>query len=911
MSVTSAFSVRVTLANLRQISSARLITSYPIPPRTSFTCPPCSLRYRSSTKSVTRYTYISTRDTSTKVTLFKDTVAESGTTSSETVSTALPSAANVVFLTATTPSTSTKEDKTGERQGSDLIAVNHDGGIFCLDGETLKQKWQTSPDTVSQDLMATKGTLQVDFVQSGSAADVTKGFFQGKDHIFGLFAEKVEADGFNPDVLVLITSLSSEHGDARHLHILALSPAHRSGESVQRTLAQVHLAPLPPRKNQSAGKSLYRLDIPSGSLFELLREDLISYTLAGSVPRVENEISIPSVTSCLRLSKSSVLTSTSATFDVYNPLFHSLQASTALDIARGSNNAASNGHEQFPQLVAYFARLETAIAIVGTSLVAVQLDPPKSRGKKRRTDGLLIDSIGQGVLHGNAQREDLEPIPLAPNRFFSASIPGSVSRDYWAQYTADVQAADEMLAANDLAGFEILLAKRFDVQIEKQEPLTNGIGTHDDHPLDEHRPELPEWVRPESRAKYPEVDRRWIMYALSRAFSWDEESGTAGSRPRLTCRLPECNVINYLVDAGHLTVPNLKSALRDHARDVDEVESKLREELPGVLVNIDPTMRLMLTWLYSTQLGTVELLVATHLIMQSLELIQGPTETAAKMLTLPSGDAEDSTKDEPEDNSEFGMELDRLEQQLRVTEFHLDDETGTRARALSAAFNKLGSCPASSVVQTLRRIFRPEEILSLIYVLRIELVKDGWTSRYLDTTTTDLEAPPDGSVGLLADLLCRCIDSVGPGGWVISDTILAGDNGVHVDSSDFLKGLMHEVSATLEGVQEAVYLRGILGDTVKYWAGMQKVLGHREAPAEWADRVMEVARARPIVARAHDAASMMLPLGLKTPFTHTRHGDIAPKKVVAGGELVKRSKRELGYLTGKKVGPYTLERIVI
>jgi hypothetical protein len=266
---------------------------------------------------------------------------------------------------------------------------------------------------------------------------------------------------------------------------------------------------------------------------------------------------------------------------------------------------------------------------------------------------------------------------------------------------------------------------------------------------------------------------------------------------------------------------------------------------------------------------------------------------------------------------------------LEVTEYHLLDDSSTRARGLTVAFGLLGSCSSVATIQAIRRLFRPEETLSLIHVLRVELVKGGWTARYLDGFQVDgeedeQEAPPDDSIRLIADLLCRCIDSVGPGGWMINDKLLAR-TGDHHDSADFLAGLKLEVSAALEGIQEAIYLRGLLTETVKYGNSVQKAVAeatpnkaalskgtsHKGASSKDtlsnATPHRRAAKGNKAIRKLHvpDGENQMLPLGLGT-----KHG-VSSTKVVAGGEIVTRSKREIGHLVSQRVGAYSLERIVV
>ncbi|KAF3770578.1 hypothetical protein M406DRAFT_336228 [Cryphonectria parasitica EP155] len=873
--------------NLYDISSQRLITSYPIPPQSVFTCPPCSTRWRvAKSRDAARYTYVSTRDPKAKITLFKDVLGASGDTTSTIVTEQVDHASKLVHLGTT--STSTEDDAK-----ADLLAVTEDGSVMCFQGEDLRKRWETSPEILRQDLASIPrgGRLEVELVQAALASDVIAGFFGGKQDAFASLLRTSQEDVSAQNMLVLITKTVSAEQVTRQLHILGVVP---TDQQVAGRLVQVHTSPIPSAYAASNGPESLRLDINTGSLMELQEGSLVTYDLTRSLAKVECTLEVPDVRSFIRLSKSSVLAAKSETLDVYNPVYQSLQASAAFDLESTSKEV----HAPTISLVAYFPPLEIAVAIYGASLVAMQLEAPRTRGKKRRSEGLLIDSIGRGI----PQSKDIKKFRSGAesasfSTSFSSNLPGSVSGNYWSDFTSDVQRADELLAANDIAGFEEIIAEKFGIEIKPAGAAsgTNGI---DNEPVpDQEQPRLPEWILPAARTNYRYSDRRWVQFAISRVFAWrdTQESGTEATR--LICRLPQSNLLTMLVDAGHLTVSNLKSAFNDETRNIDDIDFIFGEELPQVLVQVDPVFELLLSYLSSTKLGAVELLTSVRLIMRSLELVQDPTKIAPKLLAFESQMSDAADPDDTTllaDQSAIGHELERAVQELEAAEyFHLGDQSLIRGRSLSVAFGKLSSCPRVSTIRVLRRSYKPEEILSLIYVLRMELVKDGWTTRYLDTTQLDrddeLEAPPDGSISLISDLLCRCIDAVGPGGWLINDAIVAAGAGDHMDSADFLASLKLEVSAALEGVQEAVFLRGIISEAVRYGSTMQKV----EAEMGQKHR------------RVDGASSAMLPLGMKAKKR------ISAEKVVSGGEVARRRKREVGHLLSQKVGPYSLERISI
>lgn len=798
-------------------------------------------------------------------------------------------ASKLVHLSTATTTSSASADATGAVP--DLVAVAEDGTVICLQGDDLRKRWQTSPEILKQDLPAMpKGSrLQVELVQAALASDVIGGLFGGNQDAFDAFLQTKQEDTSTLDMLLLVTRIAGKEAETRYLHILGIV----STSETQATgrLVQIHTSPIPPSSSAASGPGSLRLDVGSGSLMELQEDGLVTYDLTSSVVKVDSKLQVPDVRSFVRLSKSSVLAAKPDSLDVYNPVYQSLQASSEVDLD-GANSVALS-------LVAYFARLEIAVAIYGASLVAVQLEAPRTRGKKRRAEGLLIDSIGRGI----AQHRDLikKQKMDAESSSFSEHLPGTVTGNYWSEFTADVEKADALLEAGDLVGFEELMASRFGI-VTKPADAANGR-------KDEEQHKLPEWIWPSERSAYPTADRRWVLYTITRIFGWQEAAESGADQTRLICKLPHSNVLNCLVDAGHLTISNIKSAFKDELRGVDDVDHILGEEVPQVLVQADPPFELLLSYLSSTKLGAAELLTAVRLIMRSLELVQDPTKIAPKLLTFESEQSEDFDPDESAlnaDQSAFGHELDRLEQELEVTEFYLGDQSTIRARGLSVAFGKLGSCPRDSTIRTLRRSYKPEEILSLIYVLRMELVKDGWTTRYLDTTRLDeddeLEAPPDGSISLLADLLCRCIDAVGPGGWLINDAIVAAGAGDHMDSADFLASLKLEVSAALEGVQEAVFLRGILSEAVRYGAQVQKIEAEAGQKQKRADGKAVVAHGQG-TNKATGAEGAMLPLGMKAKER------ISAEKVVSGGEVIRRSKREIGHLISQSVDNYTVENV--
>jgi len=847
--------------------SSQAVTSYLVSPQSVFTCASYSLRWRpASSKTATRYTYVSLSTSGAassspkrEIKLFKEETSGAGTTTTTPVSHAVRCDAPIIHVFASSPRSSITNLPGDESPNHDLVAVAADGTVLCLNGETLEQKWQTSPSVLSKELLSgSKSSLHVDFAQSTTAADVVDGIFGGRNELFGVFQEKVHRDGFNPDFLIVIASDKSSHSQS--LHILALPSEREARQTNNERLVSVFVAPVPAQ----ADGPKYQLDVRSGTLQALSGGAISTYVFSNGIPRLENKLQVPELTSFLRLSKTSVLTSASECFSVYNPIYRSLQATTTADF--GPTGDSSSPFE----FITYLASREIAVGLRGANLTAVQIEAPKSRTSKRRAEGLLTDAIRRGISRDQSCQKRAGEDHHASS-VLGDLLPGlsDASSPEWQSKSAQ---ADELLGNNDLRSWEELLAEVFKVPIKLSETEgekgahTNGI-TSPAHIL--------EWAWPASRAEYALIDRRWVFYAISKVFAWDEQAQDSPAS-RLACRLPESNVLNYLVDAGHLSTSNIKSAFKDDAREVDEAEDVIGKEVPILLAQVDPTLELLVGYLSGTQLGSTELVSSIKLLLRSLGLFEDSSKILQLRLT------ENGEEGHDQDNEAINMELEQAEVELQITEHYLG---GHRTRGLGVAFSKLAACPSVATVQSLRRLFKPEETIGLMNVLRAELIKDGWTTRYLDRTGADqeIESPPDGSIQLIADLMSRCIDSVGLGGWMASDTMLSRSQ---EDSADFFSQFQAEISVALEGIMEAVRLQGALAEAVNYAKRAKKALA-------------DSAKGKAVSLHLSEE----LPLGLKTD------SRISAERVRSGGEIVTRSARQMGHFVGHKRSIYSVHRI--
>lgn len=850
-------------ASIYDVPASRLITSYPIPPQESFTCPPYSVRIRrAGNADVSRYTYIATRDSAgQKITLFKDVVHRDGKTTSTTTSSQILQTSPIQYITC---SSSPSETATV----GDIVTVCKKGEFVSLSGENLSVQWTTSSKSTVQDSVATHiDEFEVDYVTSGTMAEFSEGIFKQRPEVFSALPKTPNSE---PELLVLVSKCVSQGQESRHAVVLAAASGASSTAEIQK-LSPLEIVPIPAPSGEKANAPSYEVDIQAGLLLQLQQGSLSVYDLTTSVPKLKSVVHMDNTVSFSRLSRPFVLGCSLDSIGLYNYQYRSIHANAPLDL---SELPAECQKPKSCQLISYLRSQDLVVALVDNVLVSIQVEPPKSHGKRRK-QGLLIDSIGRGTaVEVPAKKSKLEKVSLE----FSRQVPGTMTEEYLAKVRSELESADGFLGTGDLAQWESLLRKRFRMAVRGAAEGTDGKAEPDSQ-------DLPEWEWLPGQSSYSAVDRRWVSYAISRVFSISVTEGEV-PRPMLQLIMPDSNVTSYLVVAGHLTLSNLKSAFRDEF-DAEALDSKnLANDLLSCLTDSDPSMTLLLNYLQATQLGELELLLAIRALMLNLDLISEQKKSANTKLL----------KNEAHEGDEnYDMDLDDLERDIAITEFYLGDDSSSRSRGLTLAFAKLWRLPAITTVKALRATLKTEEILSLIYTLRVELVRGAWTSLYIDPTSFDSEGndpPPDGVITLISDLLGRCLDAVGAGGWLFNDSISSTDK---AEAGDFLTALKLEVTAALEGLEEAVYLNGIVGEAVQFGLAAQKGGATRQT---WNTN-------KPIPMQLEGRESRLLPLGLKTKQLPTKD------KVVSGGEVVERSLRERGHLISQKVEAYSLEKLAI
>lgn len=812
------------------------------------------------------------------MTLFYDTTEGTSTAQSTTTSHKISqSKAPVVHLGALASSGLDAIKKT------DILIVKKDGEIQCLDGESLKLIWSSPATALGRSSSMSMSNIEVEYAHITNAYSAGQGILKGRQDVFAFFPQEVTEDGFNPDIIIVITKSNVPEAEesVRTLHVVTLprkATTHLNGtiHSVESLLDAPLPIHTPSKKKATVGKASFGINVAAGVLQILEAEVLTTLDLHDTFPKIQSEINTPGTGSFLRLSSTSIIMSTQQAISILNPKYESVLATIKLDDEtskeslkrkRDSDDKQRARLDIPAQFISYYPKLGIALAISDNELVAVQVDYQPGQGSKPRAFGLLIDSLGCSDPQVVRSKPGKEP-SQGKWLFVDHYLPGSMGmkEDAWVNVTKE---PERCAKSRDTSGFEKSLGNKFDQDwsTESSETPAEKI----------------------AKIEPSEVDRRWILYALSKIFSWSQnlegmyELSIVFYPPRL---------FRWLLQTGNMTVLNIESAMRQ------EIRTSLSGPIPaGQLVNaivkLDREMELLLQLVSSNGLGAAELLHAIRKSMETMGLFE-TGDRSPKQALLTNG--EDVTLE----NGQAEEEVQRLEAEaeddLQLAEFQLGEGSSVIGEVLNIALSKLYTCPDNSITEALQSTFTSQETISLIYILRVELAKGGWTGRYLDILEFDddeVEAP-DNSIILISSLLNNCIDALAAGGWLTGNARLI--NGDQSESEVFIRDLKLEISAALEGIETAVYLKGLTSEMVRYGDSVLKTRGPEDT-GRTANSILTLP--------SGEKDLSTLPIGLKA------EKQISRLRVGAGGEVQKRSKRDIGRLLSKQVGKYSRERIVL
>ena len=753
-----------------------------------------------------------------------------------------------------------------------LLALHEDGKITGYSNGLETEEWHSSVNAGASNLVSVP-TIQAAAVLSVQKARKT--ILRSREDVLATLGPDEDAIDRN---LLLVMSRSPTKDAKSSASTLELRIFHINIASGLALGARQKLQPLatlvmPEPSHFMSKKSKITMHTASGTIYQDAEGVLAVYDLNGSIPRLVHTVVRNDGLSFLRLTPELVASSRGASISIMDLPYGSLQAEGSLTLncdAKIMQKSRKPKDTPTPtknvRLLSYFAPLDVVVAIDGLNLLAVQLSTTQKLGgsRKRKRQGLLVNSIGRGSpsMTGSPPTSGES---VGQIKSLGTYLPSSDSNDWKGQKAS----LERCLAQNDEEEFERLMVAALGIKAvsEDKQLSTSGDRNH--------------------------ADQYAVSYVLKAIFSADQVSfdvDTAGDNPRsLDIRFFPHRIGKWLIDKGFLTLSQIEMALKKYG--ALPITSKLATgSLIRALAKFDSSLKILLSMLASpVPLSSQEI---AHVLVIVTESPNAEVTEIQRLLT--DVDGEDDSGDNAASQFENGQTSHYPPSPSPILL-----ENNSRRLLLSFAMKRLYAWPSSSVARALKRELSTPQLRMLVDTLRMEIARSGWLSPYKDNVETqDPDLQDDSQMCFIAHLLNCIIDSLGTGGWILGNS-MSDDLTETVDTIAYMKA---EISAALEGIEEATYLKGMLGEILLCG---KNCLNSSVKQSRSNEAQLPALPAKPITIAFDEEDSQLLPLGLKPAPV------VSMIKVGAGGELIKRSTRDIGRLKSKMVGKYSFDRIII
>lgn len=842
------------------------MTSYAVSPQSTFTCPPCSVRLRQQgIEPPRRLSYCSITTPKPRLQCFSEISSSSlgqgreFHTFSAEVQNAESPIIHLELLAA--------DEEDGVLTKNKLLAIHIDGEIRCFSQDLQFEEWKKT-------IKSESGGVSVEFAVVISLEEARQSLLKNREDISAMLGDFTDVK--NIPIMLLVTRSPQmafrEGGTALSLRIIQV------GASIGTRVPVVELVSftLPEMDGLRLEDLKYSWHGASGSLLQSTSTTLSVHDLSGSVPQLRHHLKLGDnkFASCLRLSPSTVALAREESISIIDMQYHSLQARCILELSpkhlsKAVKHKLRKNTRNDLLLTSYFAHLDLVTALRGRELVAVQLSKLKQNdgeSRKRKRDSLLINSLGRAFSSIDVKFPESvssSSVPKSLGKF----LPSGRSLDGW---TKQKEALDSCLAQEDFDGFERLMAAELGVVERGTESTHNGFSNDADHPFDMHSFNICK-----------------VHYVLAKIFTLEKHqiSTTENSTAiKLKISWFPSKICRRLIGEGLFSPNQIEAALKIYG-SLSADESLKYGEYTQAVTRWDETLETLRLILGSpVPLETNEI---AHCISQLIRFTNS-SEKHDDIKLLTNGNI---------------PAIDGLEQGLQkfvaidsASSLQRSDQGSSFHTLLDSILIRLTTHARSKVSQALRAELSSLELRNLADLLRVQLAEGQWLSSCVETNQNHAieEFPKNGQINTIAMLLNCAIDSLGTGGWVLGASVTEE----FAETADTIAYMKAEISAALEGIEEATYLKGMLGEILLF-ANNSRRRNQNPLPID-----QFISQARSSTTNISDAGEF-LPLGLRG--THVVPG----KKVGAGGEILKRKQRDIGRLKSHMVGKYSFDRIRI
>lgn len=621
---------------------------------------------------------------------------------------------------------------------------------------------------------------------------------------------------------------------------------------------------------------------PTASTLHLrLGATFTTYDLTGVVPSLISVLNtgFNGTPEIMALSSAFAISSFGDLFRLYDLKYLSMQAqidTKRTGLKRKRVRMAAE-HQVGPvEFVSYFPQSMLVIGRRRNQLLSIAISGASSRQTVEKGSN-LVHNIGRGQSNHDAATAPLNNL-LELN--IGKTTVGTASGPEW--HTVRKQ-LDQFAQAGDVSGFENAFtqdirecAMSFSVSYKMVDDL------------------------PSSRSSIPDSK---ISYLLSKIFQLESNSHGSNSDPSaftrgLKIQIPSFKLLLWLSRLRLLSCQNVQQAISASSNGLGDAIGK--NAIAQALIDTDPSRELLIECMENgfspnteEQAAVVQLLIQQALAMS----------------------AEDATSDTEHKLDESALDTSFKAREMQVQKLSTSTSESSWLppllhRALVVALNIFGSCAGSTISSHLRGLFSQTEILALVQLLRQQLFQGGHT-RSLQSLSTSEPSDSEGSqivkLDVIVKVLSSCIDAIGPLGFV--DTW---------ENEDFFGNIVHdlatEITHTMQSLDDAAELHGILRETLRYQESIRK---HQDAGVD----VSRQHRGRlanqqsgTIVTLYSESADgdEGLQTGSGLPLSLNAERLVSPTKVrKGGGQISKRTARQKTMLERRHWGPYSFERLVL
>jgi len=757
---------------------------------------------------------------------------------------------------------------------SDVLAVHADGTVTCYTQDLRSEEWSTrvSPDQPSAAISRVENAVVISLQQAEQT------ILKSREDVLALLGNGREAvDGS----LLLLTTRSipmEERVGHGNLSLQILYIGSRNGgvrklpiPSVRKAKELLSLS-IPEPQDFLSRSSEFFIHTATGTMYQSAEGRLAVYDFTGSIPRLSHKLDLgqDARTSFLRLSSHSLACSNADHLSVVDLPYCSMQARIALKGIRETKTPEEKETSETDfKLVSFHAPLNLAIALDGRKLLAIQLPATTLHSaevrKKRKRDGLLVNAIGGGST--SMTKSPFQSILSARNiKALGEYLPQSAAHENSGDQASELH---RYWSSNDVEGFETTAASLLGMERNEREN------------------------RKRKSTNHPRLNQRNLHYVLSGMFSVKEAEPKAGSeandaRNELQIRLLPRKLCDALIEYGVFNASHIERSLK-----YTGALSKMSKLAPSAFIQA------LVEW--DTSLGLLLSFLTSAITLSSAELVH--------VLAIVTRESNASRSlDKPKLLMSDGEEGEYNDVQMLLTNGEVTQDSSSPSPANASNNNsqrifvltmkRLYIIPSASVARALRSGLSTTQLHILVDALRVEIARSGWLSPYEERLeTTAPENQDNTKICHIAHLLNCAIDSIGTGGWILGTSV----TDELIETSDTIAYMKAEISAALEGIEEATYLKGLLGEILLCGKGTL----HSQVKVSKPDTTHRMAHSAKPLMIPMEEISNALPLGLRLAPA------ISLSKVGAGGELMKRSARDIGRQKSKMVGRYSFERIAI